>query len=312
MKELLQNKISGSRLTLPVILCYAIGIWLLGGLIQKQWWIQFGCFLLTTYLMVLLNNSNALIRIYSRVISVTFLILSCMACFLFSSLYGSLTQLCAVASYLILFQSYQDKAAAGLTYYGFLCIGLTSLTFVHILYFVPFLWILMLSCLQSFSLRTFFASLLGIITPYWLGICWLVYQGSLPLFVDHFAPLIRFHTPFDFSILNNSQTTTFAFVILLALIGAVHYFRTYYSDKIRTRQLFVIFIWIDLLTVAFICLQPQYYDPLIRILIINTAPLTGHFIALTHTKITNITFCLICITALLLTGYNLWMSSSLY
>ena len=312
MKELLQNKISGSRLTLPVILCYAIGIWLLGGLIQKQWWIQFGCFLLTTYLMVLLNNSNALIRIYSRVISVTFLILSCMACFLFSSLYGNLTQLCIVAFYLILFQSYQDKAAAGLTYYGFLCIGLTSLTFVHILYFVPFLWILMLSCLQSFSLRTFFASLLGIITPYWLGICWLVYQGSLPLFVDHFAPLIRFHTPFDFSILNNSQTTTFAFVILLAVIGTVHYWRTYYSDKIRTRQLFVIFIWIDLLTVAFICLQPQYYDPLIRILIINTAPLTGHFIALTHTKITNITFCLICITALLLTGYNLWMSSSLY
>lgn len=312
MKELLQNKISGSRLTLPVILCYAIGIWLLGGLIQKQWWIQFGCFLLTTYLMVLLNNSNALIRIYSRVISVTFLVLSCMACFLFPSLYGNLTQLCIVAFYLILFQSYQDKAAAGLTYYGFLCIGLTSLTFVHILYFVPFLWILMLSCLQSFSLRTFFASLLGIITPYWLGICWLVYQGSLPLFVDHFAPLIRFHTPFDFSILNNSQTTTFAFVILLAVIGTVHYWRTYYSDKIRTRQLFVIFIWIDLLTVAFICLQPQYYDPLIRILIINTAPLTGHFIALTHTKITNITFCLICITALLLTGYNLWMSSSLY
>lgn len=312
MKELLQNKISGSRLTLPVILCYAIGIWLLGGLIQKQWWIQFGCFLLTTYLMVLLNNSNALIRIYSRVISVTFLILSCMACFLFPSLYGNLTQLCIVAFYLILFQSYQDKAAAGLTYYGFLCIGLTSLTFVHILYFVPFLWILMLSCLQSLSLRTFFASLLGIITPYWLGICWLVYQGRLPLLVDHLASLMKFHTPFDFSILNNCQMTTFAFVILLALIGAVHYFRTYYSDKIRTRQLFVIFIWIDLLTVAFICLQPQYYDPLIRILIINTAPLTGHFIALTHTKITNITFCLICITALLLTGYNLWMSSSLY
>ena len=312
MKKLLQNKISGSRLTLPVTLCYAIGIWLWGGLIQERWWIQFGCFLLTTYLMVLLNNSNALIRIYSRVISVTFLVLSCMACFLFPSLYGNLTQLCIVAFYLILFQSYQDKVAAGLTYYGFLCIGLTSLTFVHILYFVPFLWILMLSCLQSFSLRTFFASLLGIITPYWLGICWLVYQGSLPLFVDHFAPLIRFHTPFDFSILNNSQTTTFAFVILLAVIGTVHYWRTYYSDKIRTRQLFVFFIWIDLLTIAFICLQPQYYDPLIRILIINTAPLIGHFIALTHTKITNITFYLICITALLLTGYNLWMSSSLY
>jgi hypothetical protein len=307
MKKLLQNKITGSRLTLPVTLCYAIGIWLLGGLIQEQWWIQFGCFMLTAYLMVQLNNTNALIRIYSRMVSVSFLLLSCMACFLFPSLSGNFTQLCIVASYLILFQSYHDKSGAGLTYYGFLCIGLASLTFVHILYFVPFLWILMLTCLQSFSLRTFFASLMGIITPYWLGICWLVYQDNFSLFVDHLTPLVEFQTPFDFSILNNSQTITFAFVILLALIGAIHYWRTYYLDKIRTRQLLIFFIWIDFLTVAFICLQPQYYDPLIRILIINTAPLIGHFMALAHTKITNIAFCLICITTLLLTGYNLWM-----
>ena len=231
MKKLLQNKITGSRLTLPVTLCYAIGIWLLGGLIQEQWWIQFGCFMLTAYLMVQLNNTNALIRIYSRMVSVSFLLLSCMACFLFPSLSGNFTQLCIVASYLILFQSYHDKSGAGLTYYGFLCIGLASLTFVHILYFVPFLWILMLTCLQSFSLRTFFASLMGIFTPYWLGICWLVYQDNFSLFVDHLTPLVEFQTPFDFSILNNSQKITFAFVILLALIGAIHYWRTYYLDK---------------------------------------------------------------------------------
>ena len=103
MKKLLQNKITGSRLTLPVTLCYAIGIWLLGGLIQEQWWIQFGCFMLTAYLMVQLNNTNALIRIYSRMVSVSFLLLSCMACFLFPSLSGNFTQLCIVASYLIFF-----------------------------------------------------------------------------------------------------------------------------------------------------------------------------------------------------------------
>lgn len=262
--------------------------------------------------MVELNNSNALIRIYSRVVSVTFLILSCMACFLFPSLHGNFTQLCIVASYLILFHSYQDKTSAGLIYYGFLCIGLASLTFVHILYFVPFLWILMLTYLQSFSLRTFLASLMGIITPYWLGVCWLVYQDNFSLFIDHLVPLVEFHTPFDFNLLNNGQTAAFTFVILLTLIGTIHYWRTYYLDKIRTRQLFGIFIWIDFLTIAFICLQPQYYDPLIRILIINTSPLIGHFIALTHTKITNITFYLLCITVLLLTGYNLWMSSSLF
>ena len=109
-------------------------MWLLGGLVKEQWWLQFACFLLTTYLMVELNNSNALIRIYSRIVSATFLVLSCMACFLFPSLPGNFTQLCVVAACLILFRSYQDKASTGWTYYGFLCVGLASLTFIHILF----------------------------------------------------------------------------------------------------------------------------------------------------------------------------------
>jgi hypothetical protein len=48
---------------------------------------------------------------------------------------------------------------------------------------------------------------------------------------------------------------------------------------------------------------------LFRPAIILTSPLIGHFIALTNTKITNIAFYVILITALLLTGFNLWTSS---
>lgn len=312
MIKRLQNKISESRLTLPATLCYAVGIWLLCGLIKEQWWIQFGCFLLTTYLMVELNNSNALIRIYSRIVSVAFLVLSCMACFLFPSLEGNITQLFVVAAYLILFRCYQDKTSTGLTYYGFLFIGLASLTFPPILYYVPLLWILMLTNLQTFSERTVIASLLGIITPYWLGVCWLFYQDDLSFFIRHLMSLVDFQEPFDFSILNNGQVVTFLFVILLLLIGIIHYWHSSYNDKIRIRQLYGFFFWVAFLTIAFICLQPQHFDILIRILIINTAPLIGHYIALTHTKVTNIVFCLISVITFILTGYNLWMSSSLF
>jgi hypothetical protein len=66
-------------------------------------------------------------------------------------------------------------------------------------------------------------------------------------------------------------------------------------------------MWMSLLTIVFLLLQPQHYDVLIRILIINTAPLLGHFLALTHTRQTNIVFFVITAAVILITGYNLWM-----
>ena len=148
----LQNKVSESKLTLPIVSLYAIGIWGLYGLAQEGWWIQFGSFFLSAFLMLVLNNTNALIRIYSRIVSSSFLVLSCTACFLFPFISEAICQFFFIAVYLILFLTYQDKASAGLTYYGFLCIGLASLCYVHILCYLPVLWLLMLIKLQKFGM----------------------------------------------------------------------------------------------------------------------------------------------------------------
>ena len=72
------------------------------------------------------------------------------------------------------------------------------------------------------------------------------------------------------------------------------------------------FITVDICTIIFLVLQPQHYNILMYIMIINTAPLSGHFIALTHTWITNIAFYVILIAALALTAYNLWMPSLIF
>ena len=72
------------------------------------------------------------------------------------------------------------------------------------------------------------------------------------------------------------------------------------------------FITVDICTIIFLVLQPQHYNILMYIMIINTAPLIGHFIALTHTWITNIAFYVILIAALALTAYNLWMPSLIF
>ena len=286
---------------------YAVVIWLASGLTVGQWWIQFICFALAAFLMMELNAIHALIRIYSRMVSCVFIMLMCMICFLFSSIPGAITQVCIIAATMLLLNSYQDKEATGWIYYSFLMMGFASLAFIHMLYYIPVLWLIMLFQLQSLSWRTWVASLLGIVTPYWFWCCWLGWNGNLPTLVDHFLPMGDFSKPFDLSILSTHLLITLAFVLLMAIIGTIHYIRKHHDDKIRIRLIYGGFMWLSLITTLFLFLQPHHYDVLIRILIINMAPLLGHFMALTHTRLTNIAFFVIIAITLLITGYNLWM-----
>lgn len=303
----LQNKVADSRAALPVTAVYAAGIWLICGLMQEGWWLQFGCFAISTFLMVLLNNSNALIRIYSRMVSCTFLAFSCAACFLFSSLHGHIFQCCFLATYLCLFSTFQNPASIGITYYGFLCLGIASIAQVNVLWLVPVLWLMMITNLQSFSLRTFLASILGVLTPYWLMGGWMFYNENTSAFMEHFIPLTDLHRPFDFSLLNVHQISFVVFLVILGFLSTIHFWQTSYLDKFRVRQIYGIFIRMNLITLLLICLQPQHIDILTRLLIINSAPLVGHFIALTKTRLSNIVFCIIVLSTLALTAYNIWM-----
>ena len=307
MKKRLQNKVADSWQSLPVVAAYAVGCWLVCGLVQENWWLQFGCLALSAYLMTILSERCALIRVYSRMLPCSFIALSCMACFVFPSLHEAIAQLMVIAAYLILFQTYQDAASAGTTYYGFLCIGLASMADVHILFFLPLMWILMWSCLQTLSWRTFFASLLGILTPYWFAGCWLIYQEDFMPLAEHFAALGDFRTPFDFSLLSIGQIATFILIVVFSAVGAIHFWHTSYLDKIRIRHLYSFFIRMNLLTFLFICLQPQHYDFLIQLAIINTAPLMGHYISLANSRLSNFIFCCIVLLTLALTTYNIWM-----
>ncbi len=312
MVKLAQNKISESSWTLPLVSVYTCVIWMLCGGIQRQWWVQLGCLALTTYLIVQLSNRNVLIRIYSRMVSSSFLLLTCCACFLFPSVSGSTTSLFFVATYLLLFACYQDESAVGKVYYAFLSLGLASWGDIHAIYYLPVFLILSGIYLSSLSWPTFFASILGIITPYWFALCWYTYQHDIQTIINHFQPLCIFYTPFEFNVIPINKVFVLALLILLMIIGAIHCLRKSYADNIRTRMFYNIFIWVDIITALFIAIQPQLYDFLIRIMIINTAPLTAHFLALTSTKVTNVVFYLLGCVTFSLTAYNIWITSSLF
>ena len=315
MTKYLQNKIAGSRITLPVACLYSFVVWLASGVIQEKWWLQLSCFAFTTYLMAILNSKNSLIRVYSSLISVFFMVFTCCNCLLFPSIREAVSILFLVLCYFILFSSYQDKTATGLTLYGFAALGAATMSNVHLLYYVPLFWLFMRYNLLSLSWRTWMASLLGLLTPYWFMLAWLFYthrhEFDFSLLISHFGDLSAV-TLSDFAIDDLQRLLTLVVVIILGIVGGIHFIMKHYEDKFRVRQLYYSFIYLALYTLALMFVIPSQFDILLRILIIAVSPLIGHFFALTKTKVSNIFFLVTAGVILILTLFNLWSSSSIF
>lgn len=302
-----QNRVAESRIALPVIGVYAFAVCALGGLFTEQLWVQFVLLAVSSFLMMELNNVNALIRIYSRMVSCSFLVLAVMSQYLVVDVRCGIVQACFIAFYLFLFSAYQDNRAMGRVFYAFLMLGIASTMFVQILFFVPVVWVLLCTNLMVRSFRAFVSSLFGLLVPYWFMVAYYLYIDDVDSLLDHFLQIAQFGPVLGWMDMPVSHILTAAYVAILAVVGMIHFRLNNYKDKIRTRMLFEIFSVLALAAIVFMILQPQHIDYLLALLIVSTSPMIGHYIALTNTFITNISFYVMLVVALIITCVNLWM-----
>jgi len=303
-----QNRIAQSRWSLSVTAIYCILMFIMLQVATQVSWIQLPMLCAATVLMVLLNNTNSLIRIYSRMVSCSFGVMMIMSPFLFKSLNVSVAQLSFIIFLYFIFHAYQDKRAVGWVFYAYVALGIASIVYVQSLYLLPILWVLQATNVLAASLRTYCASLLGIAMPYWFMGAYCLYTGDPQAFADHFAALANWHTPFDFTSIDGNRLLTLAVVTLFGIIGTTHFLAYSYQDKIRTRMLFEMFIALEVCFMVLLLLQPQHFDMMLSLLILVVSPLIGHFMSLTHSRLSNITFFALIIIALLITVSNIWMS----
>ena len=229
-KKRLQNKIAASRFSLPVTATLAALVWVAVGFIMDNIWAQFAFTIISTLLMVELNNRNSLMRTYSRMVSCSFLMLITMASLPNPSMKASIVTMCFIAFTLIIWNSYQDRKAAGWAFYAYFCIGLASLVFIQVIYYLPILWLCMIFFSNSFSARTFLASLIGVIAPYWFVSGYFAYTDNLQALSDHFTAIIDYQELFDYSQITLHQLINYGFIIILGLLGTIHFIQSSYAD----------------------------------------------------------------------------------
>ncbi len=305
----LQNEVAESRMALPFVIAYGVIIWIAGGLFSQGLYLEMLLFAFSLYLMVELNNSNALIRIYSRMVSCSFAMLTLMMPFFFSRASVLIVQLCFIGVYTLLFKCYQDTQTKGKTFYAFILLGIASTQMPQTIFFVPVFWILMGTKLMAIDHRLIIASLLGLITPYWFLSGYCMIKGDFSLFKASLPFNETFFQPIKYSALSESQLFCLVFIIVLFIVGAIHFLHNSFKDKIRTRMIYEILLVINLFAIFLFLIQPLLINYLLGIMVINTSIFIAHFIALTSTKITNLAFFALLLLIIVLTIYNLWMPS---
>ena len=165
---------------------------------------------------------------------------------------------------------------------------------------------------MAMSHRNFWASIIGILTPYWFNIPYCLYTEDFNTVANHFVQLAEFQPLVQYTQLSIQQLVTLAFVVLVFLIGLIHFLRKSFLDKIRIRMLYTVFIVLAILILIFMILQTQHFDILLALLIVHTSPLIAHYLALTRTRVTNYSFILLVMLWLALTAYNLWSFSPIF
>lgn len=296
--------IATGRLVLPVVILVCLILW--GTTLTE--WSNLGSLAITAacgYLMIEMNTAFTLIRTRTTLPVSIYSYLTTIFFFLHPFTWSNLTQLALLLSVFQLFLSYESDHASTHIFHTFLFIGLGSIAFPQLIYYSPLIALSTIA-FRSVSAKSFFAGILGLVTPYWFLFGYAFFYDKTYLFYDTVKEMIHLY-PIDYTTVSFAEITAVVFTTLLLVICAVHYFQVSYLDKTRTRIHLSFMVYWGLWTTLFLFLQPQHLHTLLPVQLISTSFLAGHLFTLTRNRFISLLFIVTFAIIILLTVYNTWM-----
>lgn len=174
-----------------------------------------------------------------------------------------------------LFHSYQKLVNVGRIFNIYMYIAIGSLCWVYLLWFVPLFWYGLYK-LRLLSIRSFFASLLGLFTTYWFVLAWCALNHDYSFLIIPAKSLANIDLIFLSGGIQVEKIILF-FVIILALTILVIFKK--FENALRTRQYLSFLLIFSIYSFLLILLYEQDIANILSVFYLPTSVLIAHFLS---------------------------------
>lgn len=119
------------------------------------------------------------------------------------------------------------------------------------------MWLVMIAYLQLSGSRLYLASLVGLLTPYWLVLPYVVIEDRYVLAEQYVEELTTLQNVADFSAVATAQWAAAGVVMLLVLFGMIRYYRHKDYDRHRLRMAYNGYAVLFVFSLLLFLFQPQ-------------------------------------------------------
>lgn len=287
-----QNRIAASSVTLPAAAVLASVLWCAHTSFSPSLLMAWICCGLTTYTIIELVNTYALIRIRTSLTPALYLVAMGAMTWLHNSVEATFTAFCLALSYFALFRAYSKPQPVHSIFLAFLLLGCGSCICPPLCILAVCYWGYMASYLRCLTPHTFSSSVLGLLLPYWIWAGGCIYNHNFAPLAEHLDKICTaqpLSTTF-LAQLSHAQVAATLHTLFLALLCIVHYLQTDFNDKIRIRMYFFLLIIQELVLGVAAILFTQYSQVWMVLCQLNTCFLSAHYFALTSSRLSNLIF----------------------
>lgn len=275
----LRQDVVESSLSLPVMAVVTLLLWIIAPKWDGALWGTLLLMGVMAYTIVEWNNQCQLLRIRSRMNSVTFLTLMSIFPALHTVGFNLVPAFSLIGAYFMLFKAYGLYKPQGYVFHAFFFLSLGSLFFPPLLLVALTLLISCSAQLRVLTVKSLSASLLGLLLPYWIYAAVMAVGMNFWGWEETRLHYFQFHLP-DYALFERWEWFAMAFLGLLGLVSVLSFVTSSYNDKIRTRQYFYTML-LSLGVVVFITLWwTGDFLTTLPLLLTALTPFIAHYLAL--------------------------------
>ena len=230
---------------------------------------------LVAYIMQRISDIEMLIRERTRLPFMLFLLLMSTNAGLIPVKEVSIVLLCLVFAIYELFYSYQSPELTGKFFNIGVLVGIAGLFMPQIVWLMPLFWIGMYQ-FRTLELRSFMASLIGVLIIWWFVLAWCVWKHDYLMFSTFYDQLTDFQF-LSVEIFRLYQIGSIV-VLLVLTVAFFHVKMDAFNNSVRVRQMLAFLLNMAIWSFGLILLYGKDSDSFLAVIYLPSSVLIAYFL----------------------------------